>query len=193
MPLDDFLNQFSEMSICRVINTSLFTFAKTWHESTEFGSWTRGDGKMNRAGGCLNNIDTFLENPQFRFDVKGAEVDDTKEVILQLSQRDTRSLTIEQKESLVIGFAILKIEINRKYRLHTFKSDDVVAKSDYIKTKHIFLRTSLPAGRYMIVATTFNPGETTDYLLRVFTEDEASLNLLRKVNKPNPFHEKNIK
>ena len=67
MPLDDFLVQFSEMSICRLINTSLFTFAKTWKESQAFGSWRKGEGaNMNRAGGCLNFPDTFLQNPQFR-------------------------------------------------------------------------------------------------------------------------------
>ena len=67
MPLDDFLVQFSEMSICRLINTSLFTFAKTWKESQAFGTWRKGEGaNMNRAGGCLNFPDTFLQNPQFR-------------------------------------------------------------------------------------------------------------------------------
>ena len=67
MPLDDFLAQFSEMSICRLINTSLFTFAKTWKESQAFGSWLKSEaGKFNRAGGCLNFPDTFLQNPQFR-------------------------------------------------------------------------------------------------------------------------------
>ena len=67
MPLDDFLTQFSEMSICRLINTSLFTFAKTWKESQAFGSWLKGEGgKFNRAGGCLNFPETFLQNPQFR-------------------------------------------------------------------------------------------------------------------------------
>ena len=68
MPLDDFLVQFSEMSICRLINTSLFTFAKTWKEAQSFGSWKKGEnGTMNRAGGCLNFPETFLQNPQYRY------------------------------------------------------------------------------------------------------------------------------
>lgn len=66
MPFDDFLTQFSEMSICRLINTSLFSFAKTWREAQEFGTWMKGDGNNNRAGGCLNNRETFLQNPQYR-------------------------------------------------------------------------------------------------------------------------------
>ena len=68
MPFDDFLTQFSEMSICRLINTSLFSFAKTWKESQEFGSWMNGTNEnLNRAGGCLNCRDTFLQNPQYRY------------------------------------------------------------------------------------------------------------------------------
>ena len=66
MPFDDFLTQFSEMSICRLINTSLFSFSKTWTESQKFGSWQKQDGNYNRAGGCLNNRNTFLQNPQLR-------------------------------------------------------------------------------------------------------------------------------
>jgi hypothetical protein len=32
MPFDDFLHQFTELAICRVINTSMFSFSKTWNE-----------------------------------------------------------------------------------------------------------------------------------------------------------------
>ena len=67
MPFDDFITQFSEMSICRLINTSLFSFNKTWSESQLFGSWITGDGNNNRAGGCLNNRLLFLQNPQYRY------------------------------------------------------------------------------------------------------------------------------
>ena len=77
MPFDDFLHQFSELAICRVINTSLFSFSKTWTEKQVTGAWSASD---NRAGGCLNHPETFLNNPQYRFDV--AKEDDT--VIIQV-------------------------------------------------------------------------------------------------------------
>ena len=66
MPFDDFLSNFTELSICRLINTSVFSFAKTWRESQQSGSWIRGEDKLNRAGGCLNHPETFLQNPQYR-------------------------------------------------------------------------------------------------------------------------------
>ena len=83
MPFDDFLTHFSELSICRLINTSLFSLSKTWKEVQFFGSWkatstssSDDDGAedgpknksdlRNRAGGCLNHPETFLNNPQYR-------------------------------------------------------------------------------------------------------------------------------
>ena len=70
MPFDDFLAHFTEMSICRLINTSQFSFSKTWTETQFFGSWSIGSGRLNRAGGCLNHPETFLNNPQYRFVAK---------------------------------------------------------------------------------------------------------------------------
>ena len=87
---------------------------------------------------------------------------------------------MEQKDYLVIGFTILKVELNRKYRLHRFAESQIEAKSDYIKSKHIFLRTNLKPGRYVIVVTTFSPNESTDFLLRLFSEKDAKLTGLTK-------------
>eukprot|EP00095_Tigriopus_kingsejongensis_P006591 maker-scaffold516_size150393-snap-gene-0.24 protein:Tk06591 transcript:maker-scaffold516_size150393-snap-gene-0.24-mRNA-1 annotation:"calpain t" len=178
MPFDDFLHQFTEMSICRVINTSVFSFSKTWNEEQVFDSWrkaTVGD----RAGGCLNHPDTFLDNPQYRFDI----TKDEDEVIIQLSQEDCREKVVEKSELLVIGFHVMKVEANRKYRLH--KVQDGACTSDYIRTKHIFLKKTLAKGRYVVVPTTFKPGETRKFLLRVFTDSDAELTELTK-DHPEP-------
>ena len=74
----------------------------------------------------------------------------------------------------------MKVELNRKYRLHKLDQEQVIAKSDYIKSKHIFLRANLTQGRYVIIVTTFEPGQSTDFLLRVFTEKDAELTPLTK-------------
>ena len=91
---------------------------------------------------------------------------------------------MEQKDYLVIGFTILKVELNRKYRLHRFSEAQIEGKSDYIKSKHIFMRTNLNPGRYVIVVTTFSPGDSTDFLLRLFSEKDSKLTALTK-NVPN--------
>ena len=199
MPFDDFLHQFSELAICRVINTSMFSFSKTWHESRAAGSWATA---TDRAGGCRNHPDSFLANPQYRFDIDK----DGATVILQLSQSDVRGLA-QKTELLVIGFHIMRVELNRKYRLHRIEPPQVI--SDYIKTKHIFLKTTLPRGRYAILPTTFKyvirsylrhcqkisctlnparPGETTSYLLRMFTESDAHLKELELDEPKTPWY-----
>ena len=83
-----------------------------------------------------------------RFDISNE--DDA--VIIQLSQSDVRELG-QKKELLVIGFHIMRVEENRRYRLHRIQSPQVT--SDYIKTKHIFLKATLPKGRFVIIPTTF--------------------------------------
>ena len=40
----------------------MFTLTKTWHEGSAHGMWKKPD----RAGGCANNRDTFLQNPQVK-------------------------------------------------------------------------------------------------------------------------------
>ena len=125
------------------------------------------------------NVKKELKFYIFRFDIE-CQHDDTREIIVQLSQRDARSLLMERKDHYVIGFCILKVEENRKYRMHSLNPQQVIAKSDYIKSKHIFLRTSLSNGRYVLIPTTFQPGQTTDYLLRLFCEKDTDLRYLTK-------------
>lgn len=119
MPFDDFLTHFTEMSICRLINTSVFSLSKTWKETQLFGSWSLGRGSPDegsshvphRAGGCLNHPESFLDNPQYRFDV--ADEDQVEpEIIVQLSQTDARSaLLTDKKENVTIGFHIMQVSL----------------------------------------------------------------------------------
>ncbi len=108
MPFDDFLSQFSDMSICRVINTSVFTFTKTWHENQQFGAWKTGPGREDRSGGCPNYPETVLNNPQFRFDID----DEKEEVIIQLSQQDRRSKVLRSRPSFVGHFPTLQLGLH---------------------------------------------------------------------------------
>ena len=60
MTMDDYCKYFITMSICRVMNTSFFSLQKTWWENIMNSEWS----KPNRDGGCINNRETFLNNPQ---------------------------------------------------------------------------------------------------------------------------------
>jgi len=179
MPWDDFVTSFTDLSINHLINTSLFSFSRTWGEEVVLGSWAKPD----RAGGCLNYPRTFLNNPQYRFDISGSE----EEVIIQLSQRDDgTSLLIKDKLKLVIGFHLLVVEGNRVHRLHRLVQGSDRGSSDYIRSRHVFLRKSLKRGRYLIVPTTFQQGEEASFLLRLFSESKAKLVPLTLDSPPPP-------
>ncbi|CAH1244477.1 CAPN5 [Branchiostoma lanceolatum] len=177
MSFDDWITHFSDAGICRLINTSLLSIHKTWVESRVFSRWRSapGDPTHNRAGGCMNNRDTYLQNPQVLFDVEKDE--DT--VLISLSQPDTRQSRKEGKQgNLTLGFAVYRVELNRKYRLHTMK--EKVADSVYINTRSNFVRTELRRGRYVVIPTTFDKNEEGDMMLRIFTDTDNNCKELCK-------------
>jgi len=181
MPWDDFVIQFTDLSINHLINTSLFSFSKTWNEHKSVSSWAR---QADLAGGCLNHPATFLHNPQYRFDINSKE---DEEIILQLSQMDDGThILIKDKLKLVIGFHLLKVESNREYRLHKRIVGSDCGASDYIRSRHVFLRKTLSPGRYFIIPTTFDPGQDADFLLRLFSVKTFDLSpvLLDEPQKP---------
>lgn len=67
MTFDDFCQYFTDLILCRLINTSYLSIHKTWEEEVMRGSWTlRQEPLRNRSGGCINHKNTFLQNPQVR-------------------------------------------------------------------------------------------------------------------------------
>ncbi|CAG7838641.1 unnamed protein product [Allacma fusca] len=174
MPYDDFISEFSDLSICRLINTSVFNFRKTWYENYFEGQWT----EPLTAGGCPNN-DTFLKNPQFCFDVPSSEM----ELVVQLLQTDLRGKyeTVSRNhktEYKSIGFHVMQVEQNRKYRLH--KNKKKAFTSDYVRSRSVFYRGSLSKGRYVLVPTTFEPSVETEFFLRVYTGNKIHMMELTK-------------
>lgn len=68
---------------------------------------------------------------------------------------------------------LIQVEDNRKYRLHTMLES--AGHSDYIKTRSVILRTQNGPGRYILLPTTFKPGQNGEYLLRFFSTCKANL------------------
>ncbi|XP_037605136.1 calpain-5-like [Sebastes umbrosus] len=171
MSFTDWCKFFTEADACRLINTSVFSVHKQWHEVVHYGSWTKNaEPLLNRCGGCANHKPTFLQNPQFLFDVT-KEVD---EVLIALQQKDLKShRKYGQGENLSIGFIVLRVELNRKYRMHDILTQQVVETSTYINARAVFMRSTLPKGRYIIIPTTFKPYELGDYMIRVFTDVDS--------------------
>ncbi|KAL8181116.1 UNVERIFIED_CONTAM: hypothetical protein K2H54_047872 [Gekko kuhli] len=154
-------------------NDGEFCIHKTWDPRTMCGAWRKNpDPLLNRAGGCLNNRATFLQNPQYVFDVKKAE----DKVLISLQQKDQRIRKKEGRgENCVIGFEIFKVEDNRECRMHTMHIQEKVATSTYIDMRTVFLKVLLKRGRYVLIPTTFSPGVETEFMLRVFTDVPSKL------------------
>uniref|UniRef100_A0A3Q1IQJ1 Calpain 6 n=1 Tax=Anabas testudineus TaxID=64144 RepID=A0A3Q1IQJ1_ANATE len=171
MSFADWCKFFTDTDICRLMNTSVISTHKTWHEAVHFGSWTKhAEPLLNRCGGCANHKQTFLQNPQYLFDIKK----DTEDALISLQQRDMKIHRREgQGENLSIGFGIYKVELNRKYRMHDILTQQCVATSTYINARTVFMRCTLRQGRYVIIPTTFKPQTLGDYMIRVFTDVES--------------------
>ncbi|XP_076130179.1 calpain-5-like [Alosa pseudoharengus] len=171
MSLEDFCRYFTDIDVCRVINTSLISIDKTWHEAVHHGSWTRHvEPLRNRCGGCMNHKDTFLQNPQYMFKV--IKVED--EILISLQQRDMKIHRPKgHGENLTIGFALFKVERNRKYRLHDLITQQNVKTSTYINARSIFMRITLPRGRYVVIPSTFQPGHLGDFMLRLYADVDS--------------------
>ncbi|KAM4546359.1 calpain-5-like [Fundulus diaphanus] len=178
MSFTDWCKFFTDADICRLMNTSLISINKTWNEVVHFGSWTKHeDPLLNRCGGCANHKQTFLQNPQYLFDV----TKESDEVLISLQQRDMKiHRKYGQGENLTIGYSILRVELNRKYRLHEILTQKCLHTSTYINARTVFMRSMLPQGRYVIVPTTFVPGILGDYMLRLYTDVDSGCRELVK-------------
>jgi len=165
MEFCDFLNYFDEVSICRVINTSLISLRKTWAESIVYGKWCLPD----RAGGCINFKGTFTDNPQYLFEIDH-DSEKPDEILINLDQVSLRS---SGRSNHTIGFMIMKVEQNRKYRLH--KPKPKTASCTFINSRSVFLRQRLNNGRYIIIPSTFDPQIEGEFLLRIYSDESNNL------------------
>ncbi|KAM8899900.1 calpain-5 isoform 2-T2 [Spinachia spinachia] len=129
MTFDDFCQYFTDLILCRLINTSYLSIHKTWEEEVMRGSWVhRQDPLRNRSGGCINHKATFLQNPQYVFDVKKVE----DEVLICLQQKEKRATPKEGKgENLAIGFDIHRVEARAHRHPQQYSSVMVLENNGY--------------------------------------------------------------
>ncbi|XP_035531052.1 calpain-5-like isoform X1 [Morone saxatilis] len=139
-------------------------------DGEEAGEWEAQMDKRSRCGGCINHRDTFLHNPQFMFELRGKE----EEVLICLQQEDRRILRKDGGgENLPIGFEVLKVEVNRSSRVQCVVEQ--AASSVYMDSRSVTLRGTLAPGRYVVLPTTFLPGATGRFLLRLFSHSHVRL------------------
>ncbi|PIK52423.1 putative calpain-5 isoform X1 [Apostichopus japonicus] len=128
MPYEDFLRHFTNLVVCRMPNKTLLSLSRTWHESLFLTQWKYDANRIqNRAGGCINNKDTFLLNPQ--------------------------------------------VESNRTTRAHKVGTKRL--GSPFINSRSVFAKATLEKGRYIVVASTFDPQIESPIMMRIFSDNGA--------------------
>ena len=164
MEFHEYLEIFDTTTVCRIINTNVSITRKKWYLKELRGKWVPG----KNAGGCSNFKDTFFSNPQFQFEIL-EEDDETVQIVL--SQRDQR---IVDKPNHIIGFRIFKVGNDHKGRM-TKKAGKTVAKSPFSDTRDIYQRFELEVGKYVVIPSTFKQNIEAEFILKIFTEDDANV------------------
>ncbi|XP_055314692.1 calpain-C [Sitodiplosis mosellana] len=134
---------------------SLSDRPRRWSMKMFQGFWRKGV----TAGGCRNH-DSFHINPQLQLFV--AEKED---VIIALNQHTA----VEPK---VIGFTMYKLnsiknKLTENLSKEFFKNQVSFINSDYGNSRHVSYRCNLEAGRYLLMATTYEPGEESGFTVRM--------------------------
>lgn len=139
----------------------------TWQMRLFQGNWQKGVS----AGGCRNNPETFHINPQLHLLLSEME-----EVIISLNQHSIM-------EPKVIGFTAYSLPksttetIGRPF----FKKNKSLVNSQYTNSRQVSHRCQLEQGGYLILPTTFEPGQESGFTLRVYSNKPLKLKLLDTV------------
>uniref|UniRef100_A0A672I3P9 Si:dkey-19b23.13 n=1 Tax=Salarias fasciatus TaxID=181472 RepID=A0A672I3P9_SALFA len=177
MDFEDFCRYFTDVVVCRLVEKPLLWPRSHWKE---VGCTTTPS--RSRCGGCINHRDTFLHNPQ---------VNKEEEVLICLQQEDRRSRRRNGGgENLPIGFEPItqlpprQVEVNRCSRVQSVVEQ--AASSVYMDSRSVTLRAAMAPGRYVVLPTTFLPGATGRFLLRLFSH--CHVRLREDLPSPSALH-----
>ncbi|PKK24767.1 calpain 14 [Columba livia] len=172
MSLRDFKIHFVDLTICKLTPDLMSQEdGKKWMYSVKSGRWVKG----STAGGSLGFCNgTFWMNPQYLLDV--LPVEDSKKslgscnVVISLIQKPS-SKHRNRASHLSIGFSLYKYqESNRKLPPAFFTRHQPVNKHKvFLDEREVTLDFHLQPGVYVIVPSTLEPQQESEFILRVFS------------------------
>jgi len=179
MSYKDFMKYWDQLEICH-LSADSFEDARhkaKWSVATFHGEWIAGQ----TAGGCRNNIQSFGLNPQYWITVTDPDEDEDNlcTVVISLMQKGRRALRDEGLDMLTIGFGIYYVRNpnNTPRPLDTdfFRYNKSIGRSkNFINLREVTVRFKFPPGTYVIIPSTFSPGESGEFIIRVFSEKPHS-------------------
>eukprot|EP00064_Thunnus_orientalis_P006359 superscaffoldBa00000658_g6376 len=163
MTLEDFCKFYSDLDICCLCPDFLDGSSSChWKTSSYEGRWVAG----TTAGGCMNNLESFWTNPQYRVNIdelfsECAEKQGEKNMLVSLMQKpDKRNRALVQ--NLHIGFTSF------------FSRNRPVAQNKtYMNAREVMEFFTLKPGEYLIVPSTFNANETASFILTILSKAET--------------------
>uniref|UniRef100_UPI00358F0CE0 calpain-1 catalytic subunit-like isoform X2 n=1 Tax=Myxine glutinosa TaxID=7769 RepID=UPI00358F0CE0 len=179
MAFDDFMRKFSRLEVCNLTADALADSAtQQWSSVTHGGSWISGCS----AGGCRNNTRTFWTNPQYRLRLEDQDEDQEGcTFVVGLMQKGRRKVRRQGKDLLTVGYAIYELMGKAQVKLNKsfFDHQASAARSEvFINMREVCSRHRLPPGEYLIVPSTFAPNEEADFILRVFSEQPSTTEIM---------------
>uniref|UniRef100_A0A4W4HTC8 Calpain 8 n=1 Tax=Electrophorus electricus TaxID=8005 RepID=A0A4W4HTC8_ELEEL len=188
MAYSEFLQQYSKLEICNLTPDTLSSDSVgRWSFHQFEGTWRVGC----TAGGCRNNPATFCSNPQFVIKLEDVDDDphdgvDGCSFLVGLMQKDGRKERQFGRDLNTIGFAIYKIKGLTNVHLGPnvlLREKSVAMSNTFINTREVCSRFKLPPGEYVIIPSTFEPHCKGSFILRVFTEKQATARYIPRPSK----------
>ncbi|KAJ1524963.1 hypothetical protein ONE63_009816 [Megalurothrips usitatus] len=168
----DFVKTFSHLEVVHLDSDTArdepsLHHKNTWQMRLYQGAWQRGVS----AGGCRNNPETFHINPQLHLILCEME-----EVIISLNQHSIM-------EPKVIGFTAYSLPKSGAETIgkQFFKKNKSLVNSQYTNSRQVSHRCQLEQGGYLVLPTTFEPGQESSFTLRVYSSKPLKLKLLDTV------------
>ncbi|ODN05130.1 Calpain-C [Orchesella cincta] len=168
MPYADFLKTYTHMEVIHLDQETSKDEASLrnkspWNVRQYQGSWMRGV----TAGGCRNNADTFHINPQLHL-----LLSDMEEVVLSLNQHAIM-------DPRVIGFTVYPVLKNTdSIGKSFFKKNKSLINSQYTNSRQVSQRCQLEQGAYLVLPTTFEPGQEASFTFRVYSNKALKLRVI---------------
>ncbi|NXP44002.1 CAN14 protein, partial [Heliornis fulica] len=173
MSLRDFKIHFVDLTICKLTPDLMSKEdGKKWMYSLKSGRWVKGSTAGGSLGFCKG---TFWMNPQYWLSILPAE--DSKKslgscsVVISLMQKHS-SKHRNLAPHLFIGFSLYKVqrESNRKLPPVFFARHQRVNKHQvFLDEREVTHDFHLEPGDYVIVPSTLEPHQESEFILRVFS------------------------
>lgn len=158
------------------------------------GEWSRS---LNTAGGCMNNRDTWLNNPKYRFATKKAglfhfvlqQIPDNAKAAPTTSSSSSATSTVTSTTSSSASTATSAVSIPPggfyvfqcpNPQSPSFTRQDFVGKSEFASSKEVRAQFHLEVGVYSLILTKFEPGREGKFSLHMFApHPEFAIGLMK--------------